>query len=214
MFGTGSNGALMSTLGSLVILVVVHSMVGKRRDIMLWGAIINMGVGAVAAGLFMLGLSPALLPGFGFERGQALFLTLGRVSTSLSRRLDLIAWAWEFYIRHPWGTGPNSFHSLWVSLHNDYLAFLFERGPIGVIGWLWMVGATLLTPLRAANQLVNGHQRWQVLALGAGFLACAVNALSHEISHTRQVWMLMVFLFALSYAILTQKAQSSPRAQG
>jgi O-antigen ligase len=85
-------------------------------------------------------------------------------------------------------------------MHNDYLAFLFERGPIGAIGWLWMVAATLLAPLRAACQCTHSQQRWQVLALGAGFLGCAMNAFTHEVSHFRQVWVLMAFLFAAVHA--------------
>jgi len=209
MFGTGSNGALVTTLGGLAVLVVVHSIAKSRREILLWGAVICMGVGLVAIALLV--LAPALLSGLGFDMGgQLLFNTLGRFSHSLTARLDLVSWAWKTYSRHPWGTGPNSFAALQASLHNDYVAFWFERGPVGAIGWLWMVGATLLTSLRVANQLINKHQRWQVLALGAGFLACAVNAFSHEVSHMRQVWMLMVFLFALSYANLTQQAAGSP----
>ena len=208
MFGTGSNGALLSTFGSLVILVVVYSIVEKRREIMSWGAIVCMGAGLVTMVLLILSLAPSLLSGFGLDVGApVLFQTLGRFSHSLASRLDIIEWAWKTYRHYPWGTGPNSFSS---GLHNDYMAFWFERGPLGLIGWLWMIGTPLLTSLQVANQLINKHQRWQVLALGAGFLACTVNAFSHEVSHMRQVWMLLVFLFALCYARLAQQATRSP----
>jgi hypothetical protein len=211
MFGTGSNGALLSTFGSLVALAVIHSTVRKRRDIRLLGAIIGIGTGIVAAVVLILGLAPSLLSGFGLDTSApALFQTLGRISHSLMSRFDIIGWAWETYIRHPLGTGPNSFALLGGSLHNDYAAFWFERGPLGIIGWLWTIGAALLMSLQVANQLINRHQRWQVLALGAGFLACAMNAFSHEVSHMRQVWMLLVFLFALCYARLAQQARCSP----
>lgn len=207
MFGTGSNGALITTFGGLVLLVGVYPALQNRRDIKLLIAVIGIGVGIVAAVLLILSLLPSLLSGFGFNTSSPLlFQTLGRFSHSLTSRVDILAWAWEAYRRHPWGTGPNTFAS---GLHNDYAAFLFERGPVGLIGWLWMIGATLLTSLRAANQLVNKHQRWQVLLLGAGFLACAVNAFSHEISHMRQVWILMAFLFALCYANLSRQATRS-----
>jgi hypothetical protein len=208
MFGTGSNGALIASLGGLAILVVTHSIVKSRRKIMLWGAIFGIGTSVVVVIAFT--FLPLLFSGLRFDTsGQLLFLTLGRFSHSLTERLNLIEWAWQTYSRHPWGTGPNSFASLRISLHNDYVAFLFERGPVGAIGWLWMVGATLLRPLRTASQLINKQQRWQILALGAGFLACVANAFVHEVSHTRQMWMLMVFLFALSYAYLTRQASSS-----
>jgi hypothetical protein len=210
IFGTGSNGAMFSTLFGLLMLVVVHSITKSRQDILLWGAIIGLGASIAIIVLLVLSLSSSLLSVFRFDVGEGLFLnTLGRFSKSLTSRLDLVNWALKTYSRHPWGTGPNSFASLGASLHNDYVAFLFERGPLGFMGWLWMIGATLVTPLRAANHPVNRHRRWRVLALGAGFLACALNAFSHEISHTRQLWVLLVYLFALSYAHLTQGSPSS-----
>lgn len=204
MFATGSNGALLSTLGSLVLLVGVQSLLRNRRDIRLLVAVIGIGMGLVAVAFLTLGLASSLLSGLGLDASSSLLTnTLGRLSHSATSRFDILMWAWETYRRHPWGTGPNSFGS---GLHNDYAAFLFERGPVGVIGWLWMIGATLLSSLQAAIQLVDKRQRWQVLLLGAGFLACAVNAFSHEVSHMRQVWLLMAFLFALSYAHLAQQA--------
>jgi len=210
MFGTGSNGALLSTAGSFVLLVGVYLIVQNRRDIKLLGAVMGMGMGIAAVVLFMLGFSPSLLSGVGLDaRDPLLFQTLGRVSHSLATRLDIGAWAWETYRRHLWGTGPNSFASLGGSLHSDYIAFWFERGPLGIIGWLWLIGATLLRSLQVVSQLVDRHRRWQVLALGAGFLACAMNAFTHEVSHMRQVWTLLVFLFALSYANIAHQATHS-----
>lgn len=207
MFATGSNGALLSTLGSLVVLVGGYLIVKNRRNLKLLVAVIGMGAGIVAIVLFILVLSSSLLSEFGLGTGEPLlFQTLGRLSHSATSRFGILMWAWETYGRHPWGTGPNTFAS---GLHNDYAAFWFERGPLGIIGWLWLIVATLLRPLQVTNQLVNKNQRWQMLVLGAGFLACAVNAFSHEVSHMRQVWLLMAFLFALSHAYLTQQAAGS-----
>jgi len=211
MIGTGSNGALVSTLGSFMILVIVNSVIRNHRTSVLWGAVLGLGVSLAATAALIPGLLTSLWPAsqLGTNR-DLLFLTLGRVVTSLTKRLELAESALKVYMRHPLGIGPNGFFSLQLSLHSDYLAFLFERGPIGLIGWLWLVGATLYASLRAARQLVDGSQRWCVLALGAGFLACAINAFTHEISHMRQVWVLMAFIFAFSYAFpMHQEARSS-----
>jgi O-antigen ligase len=94
-------------------------------------------------------------------------------------------------------------------LHNDYAAFLFERGPLGAIGWVWIVGAVVLAPVRAAYQSPDRYRRWRLLALGVGFLSCAVNAFAHEISHFRQVWVLMAFVFATVYAYRVRSATAS-----
>lgn len=211
MFGTGSMGALFSTLGSLVILLPVDSIVRNRQVTTLWGAIVGIGTGVLAAMLFILSLWPSLVSGVGLDTSGRLFaLTLGRFPRSMTSRLGRIDRSWSIYSRHPWGTGPSAYASLGLSAHNDYVAFLFERGPVGAIGWLWMVGAALLAPLRAAYQRTDRHQRWQVLALWAGFLACAMNAFTHEVSHFRQVWVLMAFLFAMSYARSAPPMTGSP----
>jgi len=212
MFATGSNGALLSTFGSLVLFAGVYPALQNRRDYKLLVAVVGIGGGLVAVAFLVLGLASSLLSGVGFATNNPLFFnTLARLSNSASRRLDIIAWAWDAYRRHPWGTGPNSFFS---GLHNDYAAFLFERGPVGFIGWLWVIGAPLVRSLQAASQLANKHQRQQMLLLGVGFLACAVNAVTHEVSHMRQVWLLVVFLFALSYATLTRQAAGSSGSAG
>jgi hypothetical protein len=215
MFGTGSNGALLTTVGGLVVLVVVHAIIKVRRGILLWGALICMGAGLGAMVLCALVFVPSLLAGIGLSGSQhALSLTVGRFSRSLNDRFELIGWAWRIYSRYPVGIGPNGFSTLRASLHNDYAAFLFERGPVGLIGWLLMLGTAVLEPLWPAARLVDRSRRWQVLAPSAGIFACSINALSHEISHMRQFWMLMVFLFALSYAHLAQQANTSPGSTG
>lgn len=213
MFGTGSNGALISTLVGLMALAIVHSSMKSHRGILLWGALVSIGLGSVASVLLLLGVSPSLLSNFGFDvSGDLFFHTAGRFSHSLESRLSIARWAWNIYSHNPLGIGPNSFSTIEGSLHNDYAAFLFERGPLGLIGWVWMIGAMLVMSLRTANKLIDRFQSWQVLALGAAVLACAINAFTHEISHMRQVWLLMVLLFALSYALLSLQEARPPNS--
>ncbi len=207
MVATGSNAALLTTFGSLVLLAGVYLVLHHRRELELLVAGIGIGLAVVAVALPVLVLSSSLLSGLGLDTSSSILTnTLGRLSHSVAVRSDILSWAWESYTRHPLGTGPNSFGS---GIHNDYAAFLFERGPVGLIGWLGLIGAVLLRSLRAANELVDKRQGWQVLVLGAGFLACAVNAFSHEISHLRQVWLLMAFLYGLSGAFLVRQAADS-----
>jgi hypothetical protein len=206
ILATGSNGALLTTIGGLAVLGAGFLLLKNRRDAALTIALTGIGVGVSAAVVVALG--PALLHflGPGFETNSPLlYNTLGRLSHSVNRRLGIISWGWATYKQHPLGTGPNSFGS---GLHNDYVAFLFERGPFGLIGWLWLIGSTIAQSLRSASRLAENSRGWRILLMGAGILGCAVNAASHEISHMRQVWLLMVFLFALSYGGLSQQASS------
>jgi hypothetical protein len=200
MFGTGSMGALLSSIFSLMVLVGVSSVSRNRQAVALWGVGLIAGVLLVVAALLVADLWPLLLRGAGSATSARLLaLTAGRVVRSATSRLDLVRKTWSVYTLHPWGTGPNTSVLYAGTLHNDYVAFLFERGPLGAIGWLWLVGATLLAPLHSARGRILSHQSWTVWTLWAGFLGCAINALTHEISHFRQVWVFMSFLFAVCY---------------
>jgi hypothetical protein len=202
IFATGSIAALASTIGSLAVLMVVYLALEHQRTDAFWGIVFGVGTGLTIVALLITILWPLISSVAEFAgESELLSLSVGRFSRSLASRFTLIEKAWSVYIQNPMGTGPNSFASDGATLHNDYIAFLFERGPLGAIGWLWVVGATLLVPLRIAFLQTDGRRRWQMLSLGAGFLACAVNALSREVSHFRQVWVLMAFLFATSYIL-------------
>ncbi|MCP4427790.1 MAG: O-antigen ligase family protein [Chloroflexi bacterium] len=200
IFATGSNGALLSTALGLGVLIFAYSFHSNRDKTKLWGSLTTLGVGFA----FVLLLATAFLPVSGFagvdDSNHFLFYTIGRFSHSLESRLAIIDWSWRIYKTHPLGVGPNGFSTLQGSLHNDYIAFWFERGLLGLVGWVWLVLAAVWAPFRAAARIPLTEKRrcWTIIALGSGFLACAVNAFSHEISHMRQLWMLIVFVFAMS----------------
>lgn len=203
MYATGSNGAMFSTLLGLTVLMSFNSLIvrsGKDKLAIAGIAIVTVSV-VLLLGLGWL-MSPMSSPNLTLDtRDMSLSGNLMRLSTSVERRVALINWAWPHYLQHPLGTGPNSFWKLMTSLHNDYIAFLFERGPLGLIAWLWLVGGTLVAAFRAAQRALEAQHRWQVLALGTGFLAVSINAFTHEVSHMRQVWLLMAFLFASVHII-------------
>jgi O-antigen ligase len=202
MIGTGSNGALLSTLLGLAVFIAVHTFINNKAKFKLGAAMFTLTAGAmlllfIASSFFSLGGPQISSNG----RDHILFYTLGRFSRSLSSRLEIIDWAWRIYKVNPLGVGPNGFATLQGSLHNDYVAYWFERGLLGLIGWVWLILACMQTSLRAVRQMVSTSETWRrraVLALGCGLFACALNAFSHEVSHMRQLWLLIVFLFALS----------------
>lgn len=215
IFATGSNGALLSTAIATVILLITTSVLNGHRRGFLWGGLICTAI----ALLLMFYYALQTFVDFNASRVLAarnpyLFQTLGRFAHSLSNRIHLMGWGWEVFRDYPLGIGPNAFSTIRGSLHNDYIAFLFERGPLGFLGWLWLILETLVRPL-AGLRVAGKVERWQILVLAAGFLACMLNAMSHEVSHMRQVWFLMALLFALSYSVVERhrsatKQQSAP----
>jgi O-antigen ligase len=77
------------------------------------------------------------------------------------------------------------------ALHNDFLAFLIERGVIGLLGLLTLYGVLL----RSSSRLLTLPARdgLRVRALGAGIVANVAYSLTHETFHFRHT----VVLFAL-----------------
>jgi hypothetical protein len=207
IFATGSMGGVFSTFIGLVVLVMIYSILKNRQEAMLWGVVVGIGIAIVIEVLYIFSLLPSISFEFGSTTGFQWFsLTLGRLPRSLGSRLTLIESLWPIYNLNPLGTGPDTSALFKGSLHNDYAAFLIERGPLGFIGWMGLVGTTLIAPLRTVYRRTGSYRHWQLLTLWAGFLAIAINALTHEISHFRQVWVLMAFLFAMGYVLPDRSA--------
>jgi O-antigen ligase len=96
--------------------------------------------------------------------------------------------------------------------HNDYLATLVERGPLGMVGLLLLIGGVYvramsisLRPLRPTfSKVVPGTAP----LLGA-LVAFAASAMTHEILHYRHLWALMGVLAALYYFGRPEKPMSA-----
>ena len=200
MFGTGSNGAMGTTLIALVLLVGLYLVVRNRRAAL---GLALAATGVTAVFTLLLERLPAILSLSGTANSSLLGSSVRRVGRAMMLRIQLWTIGWREFQKRPWGFGPNSASKLQASLHSDYLAFLFERGPIGFLGWVLLLLEPLFYVARAVRhpQADNAHQ-WQLLALGAGFVANAMNAAVHELSHTRPLWLLMALIFAQSIAIL------------
>jgi hypothetical protein len=188
-------GAMLSMAGGFVLLILAFVFMRNARIAMLWIALFIIFISIAVLVVVLYG--PILLkPLEKAAEVQWLVLTVGRFPSSMMSRIVLIQNGWAVYRYYPFGIGPNTSGLFNSELHNDYIAFLFERGPFGFIGWLWLIWIGISTVWRTAQVQTRSVHRWQILALGAAFLSMMVNAFSHEIFHFRQVWMLMAFLFA------------------
>jgi O-antigen ligase len=123
---------------------------------------------------------------------------LDRAQDSSEGRYFIWKAGFESFINNPlgMGIGPGGFKEtggVEAELHSDYLSFLVERGIIGFIGLLSLVG-TVVSMLRHCIKNAHSEQEflWAV-GLCAIFLFILINALTHEVMHFRHVW----FAFAL-----------------
>jgi O-antigen ligase len=87
--------------------------------------------------------------------------------------------------------------------HNDYLGALAERGILGVLGLLLLVGA-IATRSRAIVREPRTPELMAAVprpsALVAALMALAVSALFYEVLHFRQLWALLGIVAALQLA--------------
>jgi O-antigen ligase len=96
------------------------------------------------------------------------------------------------------------------ALHNDFLAFLIERGVIGLLGLLALYGVLL----RGSSRLltVPTQEGIRLRALGAGVVANIVVSLTHETFHFRHTVVLFALLWVAAELSLRRDDQPGTRA--
>jgi O-antigen ligase len=229
-FATGSLGGLLGLgTGGAVLAAGAYLRGGRTAE----QARALLGAGLLAVSMLMTGLLLVSgLPRFGVadvqtvaerSKGGPLDQSVGRAGKTLTGRLSL--WSTAVARAGPRvlvGVGPGSAKSqlqiangsvnrkgvLAVhSLHNDYLAFLVERGILGLVGLLLLYG-TLFR--RAAWAVMAGRRRGiGAAALGAGVVGTAADGFFHEVFHYRHA----IVMFALLWvaADLVTADEPAPR---
>jgi O-antigen ligase len=116
-----------------------------------------------------------------------------------------------------WGVGPENFRVVDAAqndnqLHNDTLAFLVERGLLGLFGLGLFAGITLLKALQILNiyRKHPGRARWGVVVFLAALAATFVESLTHQVFHTRELWLVLAFQEAVLYKMATSENGIEP----
>jgi O-antigen ligase len=227
MYVTGSNGALAALLAGLSVLGLgVYLRSGRSRE-----QIMGLIGAATLAGAIMLGVVVSLvgIPSIGVadidalaQRQQqgALSKNIGRLNNGLDDRLSIWGSGWRGAApRLAIGVGPGEavdyavdITGLPISLHNDPLAYLLERGVLGLLGFLalhrvllgW--GGRLLVAEGRTSEVMRG--------LGPAVVANLVFSMSHETLHFRHVWILFAMVWAASTVVSErQRAAASAQSQ-
>jgi O-antigen ligase len=203
-FLTGSNAAMLSLVGGTLVAVFLH--LRSRRGLVPAIAVAtSLVVLTGTAGAYVL---PPLVAAA--EQSDAPFLryTVGRGPESADKRGDIFAQQWQLYERSgPLGIGPaatknelgSAFAGVAKEAHNDYLATLVERGPLGLLAL-----AALMAAIAARVAAITGRRVGPRLAaavpvpaaLGGACVAFALTALTHEVLHYRWFWTLLGLLAA------------------
>jgi hypothetical protein len=141
-------------------------------------------------------LWPAIAPALNASSSESPLFAYLRVADKFGKRQVLWEDGWRILEVYPLGIGPSVSRTLIdIGLHSDYVAFLVERGPLGIIGLALFIGEAILWLALAHRLSPDPDQRWVTGALFAGLLSILAFATSHEVTHGRSVWMLLIVIF-------------------
>lgn len=205
---TESNGGALELLAGMAFLVVVRA--HRRRG---WvGVVTVVLVLGLAVGAEATWLPLSRIRTLAATSGQPLLVnSLGRSAQSSSQRGQLISESLQIYERSPEivGFGPATTKTLltrWQypyakEVHDDYLAALVERGPIGALGILLLVGSVAVRAGPLARRRLPAAYLVAVprpAGLVAALVSLGLAASYYEILHFRFVWLLFAIVAALA----------------
>jgi hypothetical protein len=207
ILSTGSNSGMVSLIVGVTVACVMS--VYRRRGLV---AAVAAAVGfLVAAGVLGSTVSisdiqrKAHSSRYGFVRDG-----IGRSSVSVAQRHILMQES--LVLRQtggPLGSGPVSTKSrleheraqFVKEAHDDYLASIIERGPLGLLGFFVLLAGLIARAVVVARQrLAPGFSAVVVRpnALVGAVVGTAVAMAVYELLHLRHVWAMFAFIAALS----------------
>jgi hypothetical protein len=204
---TFSNTALLTLVVGSVAAVAVGLLARHPARVPIT---LGLAAGCIALGIFLV---PSLVGAHGASIGARvgpdtlLDRSLGHIDTSAAYRTEhWEAAAYLFGHQIVLGIGPASvvtaFRSLHApvtgELHSDYVAAFVERGVLGGLATIALMGTAVVWGVRASR---NGRLRargWHPSALAGGAVAIALSAAALEVLHFRHVWLFFGLLLSLS----------------
>ena len=223
IIATKSNGGMLSMIIGLAVWAMMRAWTRRVPAVaMAATALLVLSLGVVALWLNAgIGVGAAQLREFSDNS------FLARGGHSAAGRFTIWNNLQETYARSPLGIGPGN--SRWLTLsiedrlrpgslqakeaHNDYLAYAIERGPLGLIGLLALMGSAFGKLFAAARRREDSDTTPDVdgpmvAALTGALVASAVHALTIEVLHFRHFWMLMAIVCAIESRIAGHRAQA------
>jgi O-antigen ligase len=222
LYLTGSNGALLGLAAGVVVVAGALCVRWGRTPVQrlgMAGAVLLAG-GLVLGAVTMTAISrPGVTDVRALaqrERGGVFDDSLGRLDRSVNSRLAIWSDAWGAAgPRLVVGVGPAAASEIPLAvgtlrrgLHNDYLAFLIERGVLGLLGLLTLTAVLLAWSSRLlVGDPPDGRAGWLRPAwLGGAVAANLVLATNHESFHFRHVWVLLGLVWAATQLVASRPA--------
>ena len=221
IIATKSNGGVLSLIVGLGAWLAVRAWTRQVSPAAMVACVLllgSLGLGALwmNAGV---GIGAAQLSAFQSNS------FLARAEHSSEGRFTIWKNLQSTYAKSPLGIGPGNSSFLTLSVedrlrpnslqskeaHNDYLAYAIERGPLGLLGLLVLMGSAFakLGAVAKRGQDAQGTSDANgplVAAMTGALAASAVHALRIEVLHFRHFWMLMAIICVMEARTKAGKA--------
>jgi hypothetical protein len=103
-------------------------------------------------------------------------------------------------------------HGAATSIHNIYLLYLIEQGPLGVATWFAIFVVAFRT-LLSSRHSVPIQQRWVISAVAFVILVLLVQGVTHDISNQRSLWLFIGLALAIGDSFLGAGAADTVQAK-
>jgi hypothetical protein len=205
---TESNGGMLELLVGVAAVLVIKGY--RRRGA--GGALATLLVLVLLLGGVQMALPLSKVRQWARNSNQSFLVnSLGRSDNSSGQRSVLIHESLQLYAggNKVLGFGPNTTKKLLYNqqypyakmAHDDYLAALVERGPLGLLGLTVLIGCLAFRTARVVKRPLSGPFAAAV-PRPAGLVACvfvvAVAATYYQVLHFRFVWALFALIAVLA----------------
>ena len=198
---TESNGGMLALGAGIFFLLLVKS---YRKRGWVGSLATALAIGLAVGGFFTAFPLNSIRQWAASSNQPLLVNSIGRSAQSSAERSELITETRQLYEQSDGvlGLGPASTKPLLTTrlypyaneAHDDYLAALVERGPLGVLGLLLLVGSAISRASPIIRRPLSARYAAVVPApagLVAGLLTLSVNSFYEEILHFRFLWALL-----------------------
>jgi O-antigen ligase len=207
MLTAGSMGATLAFLSGLICAVIVIAFLKKNLFLAVKYFLTFTFVTVLIGGAFFIATSQNQNYLNHFEK-----IIVGRYERSSEGRFSLWQRGIDALVERNayfWGVGPDNFRVVDAAqtdnqLHNDALAFLVERGLIGLVGLILFVGIALRSAIRIL-QISNKspeRARMELVVFLAVIVATMVESLTHQLFRTRELWLVLAVQEAVLYKMI------------
>jgi O-Antigen ligase len=206
---TESNGGVLALAIGVAFLLLVRAY--RKRG---WaGSVATVLAIALAVGGFFTAFPLSSIRQWAASSNQPILVnSIGRSAQSSAERSLLITEIGQLYEQSDGviGLGPASTKPVLTQrlypyaneAHDDYLAALEERGAIGLLGWLLLVGTAAWWTVPVMTRRLSAGYAAAVPApagMVAALLALSTNSFYEEIQHFRFLWALLGIAAVLGY---------------